>query len=94
MRGHCKACRYRLTDEDRNGVGQCRRYPPVVVAGQGTVFPETTDDEWCGEFRLEPPTAVGERQKRLYRELTQKRREREDGVMTRLFGNYMVGKDD
>lgn len=64
----CKTCPYweRLTATGEGDTGQCQRHPPQVVgclAGGGgvfnrlhteTFFPETFDDDWCGEH---PDTA-------------------------------------
>lgn len=48
-------CRYFLTDiEDEDGLGQCRRNPPVLIAdedGPYSTFPLIEESEWCGEFK-------------------------------------------
>lgn len=39
-----------------NRIGQCRRFPPVVVMDEEETpklsyeFPLTTDTSWCGEY--------------------------------------------
>jgi hypothetical protein len=63
----CADCRHwavigpvTLPGSEEREYGQCRRAPPVIVAGveapvvpagpQG-VWPGTLDDDWCGEWR-------------------------------------------
>lgn len=50
----CLVCAHFLADvEDEEGLGQCRRYPPVVVAdenGPYSVFPLIDEEQACGEF--------------------------------------------
>lgn len=51
----CLFCANFLADvEDEEGLGQCRRYPPVVIQdedGPYSTFPLVTETEVCGEFR-------------------------------------------
>jgi len=51
----CGKCRYWEIKE--SATGECHRYSPQTVAFSvddethfTTVFPETTAEEWCGEF--------------------------------------------
>jgi hypothetical protein len=45
----CGNCRYWLDQE--NGCGFCRRYPPKPDdKGINCYFPDTCEDEWCGEW--------------------------------------------
>lgn len=48
--GTCKACVF--WDAHAWGThGFCRSRPPVVnPMNGGTMWPETTDEEWCGEW--------------------------------------------
>ena len=50
----CLFCRHFRADiEDADGLGECRRYPPVVVSdedGPYSVFPLIDEDQVCGEF--------------------------------------------
>lgn len=68
----CECCRFwEREEDDKIGVGDCRRYPPAMALVQTsdclddewTVrrpaynggFPITFEDDWCGEFQ---PTAA------------------------------------
>lgn len=56
----CSTCRFWQRDSmgvDKAVIGECRRRSPalVVITERGnqitaTRFPETIDDEWCGEW--------------------------------------------
>jgi len=55
----CLSCFFWQQDEENSGT--CHANPPAVVAllnNEGnltpvTVFPATSDDEWCGEYQEE-----------------------------------------
>lgn len=44
----CGSCRFWRIRET-GLVGECRRFPPVLN-GATSVFPETRDADWCGEW--------------------------------------------
>lgn len=50
---NCKGCSFFLSDP-KDVLGECRRYPPVVLyIGDNdfdSSFPLSSADEWCGEF--------------------------------------------
>lgn len=54
MPGTCETCRFWARNEtDQDGTGECRRRPPERVpfnAGLGA-WPDTTNRDWCGEWR-------------------------------------------
>lgn len=48
----CGNCRFCVLDKD--GDGQCRRYPPAVLVDEGTwatVWPVVESDDFCGEWK-------------------------------------------
>lgn len=53
----CETCAYWHIYEDQKILGNCKRNAPKPVewpegldgGGYGTCWPETTDDDWCGE---------------------------------------------
>lgn len=51
----CLFCRHFRADiEDEDGLGECRRFPPVVVAdedGAYSAFPLIDEEQVCGEFQ-------------------------------------------
>lgn len=50
----CGACHCWHEEAEQKGVGQCKRYPPQLCwddEGVLSVFPTTTKDDVCGEFR-------------------------------------------
>jgi hypothetical protein len=51
----CKTCRF------FRAPGDCRRYPPTVVAlREGrlhTMYPHVYAEDWCGEWQAIPPPA-------------------------------------
>lgn len=54
----CSDCAYWDTTDQANG--KCRRVPPALVymadAGMSaTLFPQTTADDWCGEWATSEP---------------------------------------
>ena len=50
---NCRLCVY-FADMDK--IGQCRRYPRFVTKHE---------NEWCGEFRKDPPETVRQARKIL-----------------------------
>lgn len=48
----CGYCRfYRpVVDYGKSGKGDCRRFPPSFIPGDGMVFPRVQKNEWCGEY--------------------------------------------
>lgn len=44
----CENCMFWRAVND--GIGECRRYPPVPVAQGGSLLPLTRPGEWCGEY--------------------------------------------
>ena len=56
----CAACAFWFRGE--RGTPECRRYPPQIVAFEvepvEVLWPETTADDWCGEFRRRDSDAV------------------------------------
>lgn len=50
---NCRLCVY-FADMDK--IGQCRRYPRFVTKHE---------NEWCGEFRKDPPETVRQARKTL-----------------------------
>ena len=47
----CQHCRHYTAAE--GGIGECRRYPPTLVAdeeGTYSAFPHVAEDAVCGEF--------------------------------------------
>lgn len=66
---NCKNCKFWISYKGTGFDGYCRRYAPQVIAsvsGGGaatvigistdakTVWPETSYDDWCGEYQPEP----------------------------------------
>lgn len=42
-------------------MGECHRYPPQMILVNGIVeswYPDTYDDEWCGEYQSDSPQEV------------------------------------
>ena len=62
MSDTCKTCKFFKMSEDENARGECRRYPPAVLAAfsntQGVVFSPTEENEWCGEHKPTEITAT------------------------------------
>ncbi len=68
MKGECDTCRF--WQRDVGGLGECRRWPPVIVTGQigdgidpdenlcVGVWPDTLERDWCGEWQ---PTSAQEK---------------------------------
>lgn len=55
----CAACAFWFRGAGRQT--ECRRYPPQVVGfdeGPEMLWPETTADDWCGEFKRRDSDAV------------------------------------
>lgn len=53
MDDQCLFCRHFRADADGEDVGECRRYPPVMIADEGgeySAFPLVGEDAGCGEF--------------------------------------------
>lgn len=61
MEKRCKSCRYFCPyvydfgeDEPNGGMvsdyGECRRFPPKLVADEESGFPVVEENAWCGEF--------------------------------------------
>ncbi len=50
MTVRCDDCRYWSAPPTGKTVGECRRYPPVVLAEQSDEWPWTGATDWCGEF--------------------------------------------
>ena len=50
MAENCGNCRFWYADGD----GQCRRSPPVIdfEDGVSSVFPPTSESDWCGEWEI------------------------------------------
>lgn len=50
----CRTCKYAtlvMDPADKRAATQCRRYPPVFVAGETrTTQPSVWSDGWCGEW--------------------------------------------
>lgn len=55
MDEQCLFCQHFQADaEDADGIGQCRRYPPVWVADDEEAyctFSIVAEDAFCGEFK-------------------------------------------
>lgn len=50
----CLFCEHFRADVEGDGLGECRRFPPVVVAdeeGPYSMFPLIEEVEVCGEFK-------------------------------------------
>lgn len=62
----CESCAFRFVRQDwrEQDQGECRRYPPTLVAGKSwnrdtesyepsltSRFPDVDADEWCGEHK-------------------------------------------
>ena len=45
----CEHCVFWKQLSNDNDYGHCRRFPPMT---QGTGFPVTSKECWCGEFKL------------------------------------------
>ena len=49
----CGSCRWWAKSDLVPGRGWCHRHPPTVrQAGLGFMFPETGEEDWCGEWRV------------------------------------------
>jgi hypothetical protein len=53
-RQQCTNCVFFLVE--KNGVGACRRKPPVVVADGVALQPQVGVADWCGEWSAQPET--------------------------------------
>ena len=56
----CKDCRFWQFESGPLGTkqrGTCRLNPPTIIVGSGgsqiTVWPKTSEDEWCSKGKLE-----------------------------------------
>ncbi len=53
----CKNCKWWDEEADyHSDMGHCRRFPPLLCEQNATnwskaSFPETKENDWCGEFR-------------------------------------------
>ncbi len=48
----CRVCNYwEGPFISLNGGGRCRRFPPMIKGELYNLFPNTRDDDYCGEFR-------------------------------------------
>lgn len=46
----CNVCRFWNANRGMVSDGQCRRHPPVVLAGATrSLWPKTKGDDWCGD---------------------------------------------
>lgn len=64
MAEKCENCRFfvplRRGGGRESGLGECRRYPPGVryydigPAGPHKEWPQSHQDDWCGEFQKRP----------------------------------------
>ena len=45
----CAACRFWTKSDD-----SCRRHAPTTRANLRRIYPETSADEWCGDFEAKP----------------------------------------
>lgn len=49
----CKLCEFWVRKTAKSDIGFCHRYPPVPTDHRGTSWwPQTSEDESCGEFRV------------------------------------------
>lgn len=53
----CRLCNYYQYIAEGKGNGMCRRYPPPAASTNQAIsardyFPQTTPQDWCGEFSL------------------------------------------
>jgi hypothetical protein len=53
----CGLCHW--WDHVAQGIGRCRRYPPVPMPGSAGTWPMTAAEGYCGEFteKAKPPAA-------------------------------------
>ncbi len=57
---HCGNCRYWIVFDDREDLGDCKRFPPQnrgETDSQGESLPEyptTEPRQWCGEWNDKP----------------------------------------
>jgi len=60
---NCSNCFHVVKDSSPGSAAlKCVRYPPevhIMQQGMMSVYPPTTDGEWCGEFSPVPPAANG-----------------------------------
>lgn len=64
----CAKCRFwreptedEITKYGEGVLGECYRYPPTMLMVDGRAeswYPDTGDDEWCGEYQPDPPQEV------------------------------------
>lgn len=59
MQGTCGYCNHYVAQNNEANKpldpGQCRRYPPIAIAGQSLgVWPSVTPHETCGEYVSKP----------------------------------------
>ncbi len=52
----CKNCRWWVKVAEYTNTGHCHRLPPLLGEEDATnwskaAFPETKENDWCGEFR-------------------------------------------
>jgi hypothetical protein len=53
---HCETCRYWVLVLVDHSYGDCRRYPPTVLAeGATCCWPTTEADTGCGEWKPKEP---------------------------------------
>ena len=53
MQYRCENCKFFWSNSDKNGYGECHRYPPTIAEREQSafnVFPHVTRDNFCGEF--------------------------------------------
>jgi hypothetical protein len=48
--GSCRNCYFWLPNKPGATLGECKRYPPVLLCGREAVQPDTWEHTQCGEF--------------------------------------------
>ena len=58
----CETCRFwvlwqdsaidKAADSQHRLYGQCKRYPPTQLENDEQARPDTTEEDWCGEWLL------------------------------------------
>ena len=62
----CSLCRYWKQIAGEDSLGECRRFPPMLATdgcvrdGNG-IWPDTSADDWCGEYRSAVKNGEGEK---------------------------------
>jgi hypothetical protein len=56
----CSKCWYWDKDKESENMGECRANPPIrlLIQEQMGLWPVTSGEEWCGNFKIDKPTVT------------------------------------